>query len=181
MSDTYDVTSTEFSDFAMDEMKWEDRTESRFICGEYELSGTVLGFGASRDLKGHRNHPAGTRPPEGERCSACRWAEIAILWVRVGDAQTYTYALVTMGKTILEGEVTRPKTFWTEDAMSILEWLHVGGTNGVPRRIPLPNAHAFRYAAEVDAGIRVVLDEWNEAIAELPSEDTGLRAPNATW
>lgn len=166
MSDTYDVTSVEFSAFAADEMNWEDRTPAKFICGEYELDGMVLGFGTSRDSKGHNEHPAGTRPPEGVRCSACRWAEIAVLFVRVGESTTPTYAILKMGKSVLEGEDTRVKTFWSEDAMSVLESLYVSGPNGANRRIPLPNASAFRLAAEVDAGIKAVLDDWTDAIPE---------------
>lgn len=166
MSDTYDVTSVEFSAFAADEMQWEDRTETTMICGDYQLSGTVLGFGTSRDSKGHNEHPAGTRPPEGVRCSACRWAEIAVLFVRVGESNTPTYAILKMGKSVLEGEDTRVKTFWSEDAMSVLESLYVSGPNGANRRIPLPNAGAFRRAAEVDAGIRAVLEDWESAIPD---------------
>lgn len=177
MTDSYDVTSLEFSQFAMDEMNWEDRTEARFTWDGDELTGTVLGFASSRpkDPTAHNNHRAGTPPKEGFRCSSCRWAEIALMRVRGADSDTYTYALLTMGKTILPGEDTRVGTFWSEAAMSVLEALYKGGTNGVPRRIPLPNAAAFRLAAEVDAGIRAVLDEWTDAIPEVDEDYQVLR------
>lgn len=174
MSDTYDVTSVQFSEFAADEMGWEDRTEAQFVCEGYELTGKVLGFGTSRDLTGHNGHPDWAPPVEGKRCSACRWAEICLLWVRAPGSETSTYAVVTMGKTIVAEEVTRVKTFWTEEAFAVLEKLYVSGPNGTNRRIPLPNARAFRMAAEVDAGIRTVLADWESAI---PDPDDREDAP----
>lgn len=185
MSDTvYDVASPQFTAFAKDEMKWEDRTSARFSWEGNEFEGTILGFGSSQSVKAgdHTGHFPGMAPAQGVRCSACRWAEVALFRAFVPNSDTSMYAVVLMGKTAVEGEQTRVKLSWTEDAMSVLEALYVNGrdtrgssnlgeVNTSNRRIPVPNAVSFRLAAEVDAGIRAVLADWESAIPD-PDERT---------
>lgn len=185
MSDTvYDLTSEDFADFALDEMERTSRTTVRFALEGQEFIGMVLGFGSSYATSNtHTGHMPGTTPPQGVRCSACRWADIAILRAQVPDADTTMYAIMKMGKSEIEGEATRIATVWTEEAFQVLQNITVSGasldgsgrSHTSARRIPMPNAIAFRYAAFADAGIKTVLDEWDEAVPDYKEKTQGQR------
>ena len=90
----------------------------------------------------------------------CRWADIAIIRVRGPGFGHLHVRIVTMGKSILPKEDTRVNVLDRRGVRRCSKRCTRAGTNGVPRRIPLPNAAAFRLAAEVDAGIKAVLDDW---------------------
>lgn len=178
MSNTvYDVTSEEFADLALDEMDQNTRATYTFSVEGQEFRGMVLGFGSSYATSNtHTGHIPGTTPPQGVRCSACRWADVAILRARVPNADTTMYAVLLIGKSDIEGEATRIKPIWTEEAFEVLQHITVSGirasqdagtVHSSARRIPVPNAIAFRYAAHADAGIRAVLDEWDDAVPDF--------------
>lgn len=179
-----DVTSEDFADFSLDEMENTTRRTRLFILNDQPFMGTVLGFGSSYATSNtHTGHMPGTTPPQGVRCSACRWADVAILRVKVPNADTTMYAVMLLGKSDIEGEATRVKPIWTEEAFEVLQNIMVSGRSqegsGVvhssARRIPMPNAIAFRYAAYVDAGIKAVLEDWDDAIPDYKDKTTGQR------
>lgn len=192
MSNTvYDLTSEDFADFALDQMDERERTPARFTFEGNEFEGMVLGFGSSfSDDATHTGHMPGSPPKRGNKCSACRWADVAVFRARVGNSDTPMYAVISMGKSLIEGEETRIKQSWTEEALAVLEALY---TNAKPvrngddgedteppvthagRRIPVVNAIAFRYAAFVDAGIRTVLEEWDDAVPDYKRKESTPR------
>ena len=183
MSNTvYDLTSEDFADFALDLMDERERTPARFKLEEQEFDGMVLGFGSSYATSNtHTGHMPGTTPPQGVRCSACRWADVVILRAVVPGSGTAMYAVILLGKSDIEGEATRVKPIWTEEAFEVLQNIMVSGRSqegsGVmhssARRIPMPNAIAFRYAAFADAGIKAILDDWDDAVPDY--KDKGER------
>jgi hypothetical protein len=185
MSNTvYDLTSEDFADFALDQMDENTRTPARFKLEAQEFDGMVLGFGSSYATSNtHTGHMPGTTPPQGVRCSACRWADVAILRAKVPNSDTTMYAVMLLGKSDIEGEATRVKPIWTEEAFEVLQHITVSGASQEgrgtvhtsARRIPMPNAIAFRYAAFVDAGIKTVLDEWDDAIPDYKEKAQGQR------
>lgn len=185
MSNTvYDLTSEDFADFALDQMDETSRTHARFKLDGQEFDGMVLGFGSSYATSNtHTGHMPGTTPPKGVRCSACRWADVAIFRARVPESDTTMYAVMLLGKSDIEGEATRVKPIWTEEAFEVLQHITVSGASQEgrgtmhtsARRIPMPNAIAFRYAAYVDAGIKAVLEEWDDAVPDYKEKSTGQR------
>lgn len=182
MSDThtvYDVLSEEFADFALDEMDQPARTPARFALRGQEFDGVVLGFGSSYAESGtHKGHIPGTAPAQGVRCSACRWADVAI--IKCPDGM---YAVLAMGKSAIDGESSRVKDAWTTDAFDVLKSMAVsnhtkqdsGTLHSSYRRIPVPNAIAFRYAAHADAAIRSVLAEHDDAVPDFTDKAPGQR------
>ena len=188
MSNTkvYDLTSEAFADFALDQMDERERTPARFTFEGNEFTGIVLGFGSSfSESNTHTGHMPGVAPAPRVRCSACRWADVVIFRARVGDSDASMYAVMSMGKSAIPGEDARVRQAWTEEAFSVLEALYVNkpgqdtddtdDSASVARRIPMPNAIAFRYAAYVDAGIRSVLEEWDDAVPEYKRKDVADR------
>lgn len=180
----YDITSEEFADLALDEMDQTTRATYTFSVEGQEFDGMVLGFGSSYATSNtHTGHMPGTTPPKGVRCSACRWADVAIFRARVPESDTTMYAVMLLGKSDIEGEATRVKPIWTEEAFEVLQHITVSGASQEgrgtvhtsARRIPMPNAIAFRYAAYVDAGIKAVLDEWDDAVPDYKEKSTGQR------
>ncbi len=179
-----DVVSEDFADFALDEMENTTRRSRLFTLNGQPFMGTVLGFGSSYATSNtHTGHMPGTTPPKGVRCSACRWADVAIFRARVPESDTTMYAVMLLGKSDIEGEATRVKPIWTEEAFEVLQHITVSGASQEgrgavhtsARRIPMPNAIAFRYAAFVDAGIKAVLDEWDDAVPDYKEKSTGQR------
>lgn len=182
----YELTSERFADFALDQMDERERTAARFTFEGNEFTGAVLGFGSSFSEDGtHTGHMPGFPPASRVRCSACRWADVVIFRAAVGDADTSMYAVMSMGKSAIPGEGTRVRQAWTEEAFSVLEALYVNKpgqetedgevTAPAARRIPMPNAIAFRYAAYIDAGIRTVLEEWDDAVPNYKRKETTER------
>lgn len=176
MSDTkaIDVLSERFADFALDEMESETRTAVRLSLNGQEFTARILGFGSSfADSGTHTGHIPGTPPARGERCAACRWADVAILKTDVMQEGKPMYAILPMGKTVLEGEKQRVRPVWTTEALEVLKNIAVSGRDRSPegsasyRRIPMPNATAFRYAAHVDAQLGAVLIEYDDAIPDF--------------
>jgi len=99
----------------------------------------------------HRNshrHPAGTVARPGEPCPACRWFEVEIYRHRDG------YALVTVGKTQVTGEVDRLRVRTATSPYEVVELLTQHFDDGRPPRLPRASALALARAAERDDGIR---------------------------
>lgn len=181
MSETvYDIASEKFADFALDQMDQDTRTHAKFTLEGNEFNGVVLGFGSSySETSSHTGHFPGKPPGPGVRCSACRWADVAVMYTDVVDQGEKQYAVFLMGKSEIEGESTRVKPLWTSEAIEVLRGLAVSGARGEQgsaiRRIPLPNAVSFRLAANVDAGIRVVLEEFDDAVPDPDARSTSQR------
>lgn len=178
-----DVLSEEFADFAWDEMEAQTRTPKRFLLKGQEFNGVILGFGSSySETQTHKGHIPGTPPNPEERCSACRWADVAIMRtdLKASDGKTM-YAILAMGKSVVDGESHRVRDTWTTDAFDVLKNMAVSGRNrhtevhSSYRRIPMPNAMAFRYAAHVDPEIRSVLDEHDDAVPDFNDKGIGQR------
>lgn len=181
-----DILSERFADFALDEMDeaptLEERTVAAVRIGEQTASARVLGFGSSYADSKHTGHMPGTPPVKGESCSACRWADVAILAVAgPAPAGAVMYLVALMGKSVVSGEEDRIRTVWTEDPMEVLKSMVVGnrkdglGRFGANTKFPYTNGRAFREAAKVDEGIRRVCEAHDDAI---PSD----RAPGfAVW
>lgn len=178
---TFDLVSEDFADFALDEVEefedLSDRTEVPIRANGQIFRAKVLGFGSSYKEDDH-NHAPGTPPVE--KCSSCRWADVAILRMdepagytedRDYEPATRTYVLATMGKSVVKGEDHRLKLVFTTDPMKVFRGLFVPtrGKNSGPldRKIPFPNAVAFRRSAVVDFKLNKVLEE-NEAVVPDP-------------
>lgn len=168
-----DLLSDKFVKFAKEEMEYEDREEEEFLVKGSVLTGVVLGFGTSFDPDRDHSHDPRVPVAEGDRCNACRWAEVAILRA-VSDDNVPMYVVVTMGKSKNPGEDQRVSATWTADPMGVLRALPVQGRNGAPSKIPLPNAVAFRNAATVDKGIAKVLEDHEEAIPDYATRGNTL-------
>lgn len=175
----YDLVSEEFADFALEEMTQTLRTPVRLRLRGQEFDARVLGFGSSfSETAKHTGHIPGMPPSPEFRCSACRWADVAILKRPDG-----MYAVVAMGKSDVEGENVRVKDAWTTDAFDVLKSMAVsnhksqdsGTVHSSYRRIPTPNAVAFRYAAFADEAIRSVLAEHDDAVPDFGDKTPGQR------
>jgi len=166
-----DVVSEEFARFAAEECEFEDPTVRGFVVAGQEFTGRVLGFGSSRHRNGtHNDHMPGTPVPRGQSCSACRWADVAIMGVGTDD-NVPMFLVVTIGKSMIEGEDQRVSTTWTPDALEVLKSLYVKSKNGHPPKIPIPNATAFRAAAAVDKSIDRVLERFEDMVPLVPEDD----------
>lgn len=177
-----DVLSEAFADFALDEMESPTRAPRRFLLKGQEFNGVVLGFGSSYSEAGtHKGHIPGTVPAAGERCSACRWADVAILRTDLQADGKTMYAILAMGKSAVPGESNRIRDTWTTDPLDVLRNMAVSGrdhrteVHSSYRRIPVPNAIAFRYAAYADAEIKAVLDEHDDAVPDFHDKGLGQR------
>jgi len=168
-----DLLSDEFARFAKEEMEYEDREEDDFNVKGQSFTGVVLGFGSSFDPDRAHSHNPFVPVAQGERCNACRWADVAIMRV-ASDDNVPLYVVVTMGKSKNPGEDQRVSATWTPDPMGVLHALPVSGRNGAPAKIPQPNATAFRHAATVDKGIARVLEDHEEAIPDYAPRGNAL-------
>lgn len=180
----YDLLSEEFADFALDETEefadLTDRAEVSVTANGQTFRAKVLGFGSSYKDDDH-SHPLGLPPVE--KCSSCRWADVAILRMdepagytedMILEPATRTYVLALMGKSTVTGEKHRLKIVFSTDPMSVFRGMFVpsrGPRSGpADKKIPVPNAVAFRRASAVDAGLNTVLQE-NEAVVPDPAPE----------
>lgn len=178
---TFDLLSEDFADFALDEVEefedLADRAEVSIQANGQTFRAKVLGFGSSYKEDDH-NHAPGTPPVE--KCSSCRWADVAIMRMdepagytenRDYEPATRTYVLATMGKSVVRGEKHRLKLVFTTDPMKVFRGLFVptrGPQSGpTDKKIPFPNAVALRRAAAIDSRLNTVLEE-NEAVVPDP-------------
>lgn len=179
----YDVLSEEFADFALDECgefaDLADRAEVSVTANRQTFNARVLGFGSSFKQDGHTHLP-GTPPVRGERCPACRWADVAILRVddTSADPATLTYVLALMGKSVVPGESHRIRIVFTADPMEVFRNVFVPNrgprSNGADRKIPFPNAVAFRHGAKVDAKLNQVLEDHEDVVPDPEPEGSYL-------
>lgn len=170
----YDILSEDFAEFALDEVEefedLTDRTEVAITANGQTFHAKVLGFGSSYKPEAEHSHPPGMMPVKGVGCPACRWADVAILRIdesggytedMIREPATRTYVLVTMGKSLVPKETPRAKLSFTADPMGIFENLFVPNRSAGPdaKKIPVPNAVAFRHAAKVDNVLDRVLQD----------------------
>lgn len=177
MSNTqpYDILSEDFADFALDEVEefedLSDRTEVDVQANGQTFRAKVLGFGSSYKEDDH-SHAPGMLPPR-EGCPSCRWADIAIMRMDSGEGPS-SYVLATMGKSEVAGETHRLKIVFTSNPRKVLQGVFVntkGPKSGpMDKKIPVPNAVAFRRAAAVDEELETVLRE-NEALVPDPAPE----------
>lgn len=86
------------------------------------VHGRVLGRASSR--RERHTHPPGTHPAHGERCSACRWMEVVILHdLAEPEDEDRVYAIVTEGKSVIQGETTRGRVERTTSPHWVVEYL----------------------------------------------------------
>lgn len=189
-----DILSEDFAEFALDEIeeapRLADRTAVTLSVLGQMINAQVLGFSSSyREGPGttHTGHMPGTPPNPQIGCSACRWADVAILsvWPVNGQrpAATPSYLVALMGKSEVPGEEHRLRTVWTTDPLEVLKGLFVGnrGNRGhgpatrsrfapsdavgsANTKLPYTNAMAFREAAKVDPGVQRVCEVHDSAI-----------------
>lgn len=167
-----DILSEDFADFALDEVEefalLSDRTEAAITANGQTFHAKVLGFGSSYKPEAEHSHPPGLMPVPGVGCPACRWADVAILRIdesggytedMIREPATRTYVLVTMGKSLVPKEKPRVKLSFTADPMGIFANLFVPNRSAGPdaKKIPVPNAVAFRRSAKVDNALDQVL------------------------
>ena len=186
--DPIDLLSESFADFALDEVEefeeLSDRTEVEITANGQNFHAKVLGFGSSYKDDDH-SHPIGLPPVE--KCSSCRWADVAILRIdepggytedMIREPATRTYVLALMGKSVVKGEKHRLKIVFTSDPMSVFRGLFVPtrGKNSGPtdKKIPLPNAVALRRAAKMDFGLNKVLEDHESVVPDPQPEASYL-------
>jgi len=179
-----DILSEDFADFALDEVEefelLSDRTEVPVIANGQTFYAKVLGFGSSYKEDDHSHAPG---LPPVEKCSSCRWADVAIMRMdessgytedMILEPATRTYVLATMGKSVVKGEKHRLKLVFTTDPMKVYTGLFVPtrGKNSGPtdRKIPFPNAVAFRRSAKVDHVLDQVLQDHAILVPDPPPE-----------
>lgn len=145
---------------------------------EHQFEGRRLGFGTSR-LHTHI-HPTNQPPPEGVRCSGCRWSEVRVYSIADGG-----YVVGIKGHTDVPGEEHRYKCWWSETGEGALACLLITPprrrSRGVPgeKELPVANRVALQEAArwddEIDDALlafEVLEDEAhrnNEAIVPRPA------------
>lgn len=170
----YDILSEDFADFALDEVEefadLADRTTVPVTANGQTFNAKVLGFGSSYKDDDH-SHVPGTPPVQ--RCPSCRWADVAVLRLAQDD-DTASYVLATMGKSVVHGEKHRLKIVFTPDAAKVFQNLFVpsrGPHSGpLDKKIPIPNAVAFRRAAGVDTALNAIL-QTNELVVPDPEPE----------
>ena len=83
------------------------------------LTGRLLGRASS--IKDGHNH-ASEHVVSG-RCSACRWFEVMIFDVSMDEEAGADFLVYTCGKTIIAGELDRPRFKWTDSPREVIECL----------------------------------------------------------
>lgn len=117
--------------------------------GSETVRGTLLGKGSSR--RRTHNHPPERPVADGERCSACRWMVVHILF----DETAEQYVVVTNGETRVPGETQRGHVERTTSAVWVIECLQLpdrhSGAGGM--YLPYTSRKAITTAARFDADI----------------------------
>jgi hypothetical protein len=115
----------------------------------HSFTGVLLGRSTSR--ADHHAHP-GDFADRGEKCSACRWFEVALYRrrARTADAPTtYDYVVHTVGGTVVPGESRRSRVSYTPSAYDVIEILTVRPRDGQPF-IAQQSARVLALAAALD-------------------------------
>jgi len=179
-NDPLDILSEDFAEFALDEVEefedLADRTHALITANGQTFRAEVLGFGSSyKGEDAEHSHVPGT-PPVGP-CPSCRWADVAILALTDEEAKG-TYVLALMGKTLVSGEKHRLKLAFSADPMQVFRNLFVpsrGPRSGpADKKIPIPNAVAFRRAAKVDQKLNTVLQDHQGVVPDPEPEASYL-------
>lgn len=124
----------------------------------HEFYGRLLGAGTSR--ADHHTDHASRYADRGEKCSACRWFEVA-LYRRLqptttgngGESQTADYVVHTVGGSAVPGEERRSRVSYTSSAFEVIELLTVRPHRGEPF-IAQQSARALAQAASLDDDMR---------------------------
>lgn len=118
-----------------------------------EFTGRLLGA-ATSESDFHTNHP-GDFAAKGEKCSGCRWFEVAIYRRDAprgtGDPDV-DYVVFTLGHTDVPGERLYGRITQVNSPFEVVEVLtvrRVGATF-----MPAQSSRALAQAAAVDAGLR---------------------------
>ena len=93
----------------------------------------------------HYNHDGEAFAPKHQRCSACRWFEVALFRTRTD------YVLWSCGHTIVPDENPRITIRRTTNEYEIVEFMTV--RKGATVFLPQPSAQVLASAAKYDAGI----------------------------
>lgn len=119
--------------------------------GPVEFTGALLGYSSSNR---ERHIHDGAYAPRGTKCSACRWFEVKIFAIDAGDALSFggRYLVHTAGVSIVPGEVTFSRSYYTNSAYEIVETLTV--RKGGEVFLPPAAARALAQASQYDEDVR---------------------------
>lgn len=125
---------------------------------EHRFTGQLLGAGTSHQTHHYHNNQFARR---GEKCSACRWFEVAIYrrtadakgHVPVGADHGFDYVVHTVGATIVPGEQRLSRVEYTTSSFEVVELLTIRPNDREPYMMT-QSARALARAAELDDGIR---------------------------
>lgn len=84
------------------------------------VRGHLLSQASSRRHR-HLHPPAAGYAAPGERCSACRWTRVTILYEAGAERP---YVIVSEGLSIVRGEHPLGKVERTSSPLWVIEWLH---------------------------------------------------------
>lgn len=118
--------------------------------GTWNFKGSMLGVATSEgDYHNHDTDyvlPGKDANGRKNKCSACRWHEVAIYLTSEDD-----FVLHTIGKTIVPGEIDYARLARTSSAFELLELVIVRAN---PPYLPRTSAQALAQAADKDDRIR---------------------------
>jgi hypothetical protein len=125
------------------------------INGPERVTGVLLGHSTSE--RGQHNHTGDFSAPGGDqRCSACRWMEVDIVY----DEASEEYAVVVQGRSAVPGEIDRCRVERTTSAIWVIETLQM------PKRrvIPKTAMRAITAAARFDADLADALARRQQVV-----------------
>jgi hypothetical protein len=123
----------------------------------HQFTGALLGHGTSH--RDHHNHYPRRFAQRGEKCSACRWFEVAIYRRTTahddptGVTLGHDYVIHTVGWSVIPGEQRLSRVQFTSSAFEIIEMLTVRHQDKEPF-IAVQSARALAQAAGVDQAVR---------------------------
>lgn len=116
------------------------------VQGPAEVAGRLLGQSSSEAPRhAHRTE----KPRPGERCSACRWMRVTILF----DEHAGQYVVVNEGLTRVPGETQRGRIERTTSPVWVIECLTRPDRSSNGRYIPTVSRKALAEAAASDAAL----------------------------
>jgi hypothetical protein len=117
------------------------------VTGDEVVRGTLLGKKSSR--RRTHNHPRERMAAIGERCSACRWMEVFILY----DTTAEQYVVVTKGESQVVHEQTRGHVERTTSPLWVIECLQLPDRRSGGTYLPYTSRQAVLAAARFDADL----------------------------
>lgn len=116
----------------------------------HRFTGRLLGAATSR-VNDH-NH-ATTFAPRGDKCSACRWFEVAVYRFRASNDVHDGYVVHTVGGSVVPGEQRLSRVEYTDSAFEVIELLTIRPSNRKPFMMS-QSARALAQASDHDDDLR---------------------------